>query len=1207
MWVLFPLRSSRGITFQARRHAHRGASRSTDLRMERLEERTVLSAAAGGEHGHDSPFDSHLFQLERITYLPELNHVFDLETGYIAPPAAGDPLDIALDYLEDNAGQFGVTAADIASAVVTDQYVSDHTGVTHIYLTQTHNTLRVANTSINVNVGADGRVINAGGNFVRGLTSNFTDTSGGFKLSSAEALELAAGQLDVTARIAPQTISPAAGPAASAILSEPNLSLDDIPVQRVYVPTADGGVAPSWNMVLRTPDGLHWFDLGVDAATGEINSASDWASYASYKVFDRPLDAPNDLADPTAIAPRTLIVDPEIPLASPFGWHDINGVPGADTTDTRGNNVFAQEDADATDNGGFRPNGGAQRNFDFPIDFNVEPNLYVAATVTNLFYWNNLLHDVHYLYGFNETSGNFQFNNYGKGGFGGDQVFADAQDGSGFNNANFQTPPDGQNPRMQQFIFINTVPTRDSALDNGVVIHEYGHGVSRRLTGGAANSDALNSIQSRGMGEGWSDWWALMFTQKPTETPNTPRFIARYALGDDTIDGPGFRRVPYSFDLTVDPQSYSVYNGSSEVHDAGEIWASALWDMNWLLIDKYGFEQDIAAGYSGPGSAGNLLALQLVMDGLKLQPANPSFLDARDAILLADDVLTGGENAPEIWQAFARRGMGASAFDGGSANSLLVAEAFDIPILGLTVVSTNPVQQAAINTRPVDFTLNFSVPYVPGSVDAADLTINGIAASNFTLADADTIVFHFNSSPVTAQGPQDMRIARGALTEASDGDPGFAWQGLFYYDLVPMAVVSTTPAEGLIFTEPPSEIILNFNEPIDADSVGRTDLVLNVGTVRGVTVVDEDTLSFAISGIPTDNDVVVKYTLAAGAINDVHGTPGPQYDGKFSVDDINLLRIESPNAPFPIVDFTTTVSGLTVERSVNIIDLDVAIDITHTFVGELQGTLFSPGIIPISVLLFSFVGGVGDNFTDAIFDDEANRSITAGTPPYAGRFQPFEPLAVLEDTDALGTWRLEIHDFAAADVGSLNRWALLIRVDDAITIPGDTNGDGVVDIQDLNNVRNQFGAMGAGVLGDTLPFDGVVDINDLNAVRNNFGTSAGAPLVAAALPSEPTDPGPAPEVAGPVFDRLTRRRAAAAGRIFPAAAGIAADADAGGEHAVHVAATHLRPTAGRLAVADGLSRRFAAHSARPLRTVQADVWDAALESITTPEASIRRR
>jgi hypothetical protein len=101
--------------------------------------------------------------------------------------------------------------------------------------------------------------------------------------------------------------------------------------------------------------------------------------------------------------------------------------------------------------------------------------------------------------------------------------------------------------------------------------------------------------------------------------------------------------------------------------------------MNWLLINKYGYNSNLYSGYQGPGTAGNILALQLVMDGLKDQPANPSFLDARNAILSADLALTGGENQPEIWQAFARRGLGLSAKD-SDANATTVTPAFDMPL-----------------------------------------------------------------------------------------------------------------------------------------------------------------------------------------------------------------------------------------------------------------------------------------------------------------------------------------------------------------------------------------------------------------------------------------------------------------------------------------------------------------------------------------------
>jgi hypothetical protein len=216
---------------------------------------------------------------------------------------------------------------------------------------------------------------------------------------------------------------------------------------------------------------------------------------------------------------------------------------------------------------------------------------------------NNLLHDIHYHYGFTEAAGNFQVNNYGRGGLGDDPVQADAQDGSGFDNANFATPPDGLSPRMQMYLFLSTYPNRDGDLDNGIIIHEYGHGVSNRLTGGPANADALDAQQSGGMGEGWSDWWALMLTQRATDTQNQARPIGTYALGQPP-SGTGFRAYPYSYDMTIDPHTFGDYNDNNEVHAAGELWCSTLWDLNWLLIDRYGFSANVAAGYTGAGARG---------------------------------------------------------------------------------------------------------------------------------------------------------------------------------------------------------------------------------------------------------------------------------------------------------------------------------------------------------------------------------------------------------------------------------------------------------------------------------------------------------------------------------------------------------------------------------------------------------------------------
>ena len=253
------------------------------------------------------------------------------------------------------------------------------------------------------------------------------------------------------------------------------------------------------------------------------------------------------------------------------------------------------------------------------------------------------------------------------------------------------------------------LPRRDAAFDSVVVAHEYAHGVSIRLTGGPSNSNALNAKQSGGMGEGWSDYFALAITQQPSDQPNTPMSVGSYVLGLPR-NGGGLRRQPYALDKAVNPLTFQAYNDDpfQEVHNTGEIWASALWDLHWLLIQAHGYDADLSSGYSatGPGSAGNKLALQLVNDALKLQPANPSFIEARDAILQADQIRTGGANQALIWQAFARRGLGVdAATTDSSADSVVLSFAVpsDFPRVKSPTAALRPGESMVIQfDRPMD-------------------------------------------------------------------------------------------------------------------------------------------------------------------------------------------------------------------------------------------------------------------------------------------------------------------------------------------------------------------------------------------------------------------------------------------------------------------------------------------------------------------------
>lgn len=214
----------------------------------------------------------------------------------------------------------------------------------------------------------------------------------------------------------------------------------------------------------------------------------------------------------------------------------------------------------------------------------------------------------------------------------------------------------------------------DGNYDNGVIAHEYGHGISNRLTGGPLNVDCLGNNEQ--MGEGWSDWFGLMITMKSSDLATDGRGIGTYD-SDQDIDGPGIRPARYSTDFAINDFTYADTNDTANVsvpHGVGFVWCTMLWDLTWAYIDKYGFDTDF---YSGSG--GNNKVMQLVMDGLKLQACEPGFIDGRNALLMADMALTGGENQCLIWEVFSARGLGIAADQGLNSSRTDQLEDFTVP------------------------------------------------------------------------------------------------------------------------------------------------------------------------------------------------------------------------------------------------------------------------------------------------------------------------------------------------------------------------------------------------------------------------------------------------------------------------------------------------------------------------------------------------
>jgi extracellular elastinolytic metalloproteinase len=318
--------------------------------------------------------------------------------------------------------------------VIKDLYKTSKNGVTHAYLRQVINGLEVANGDLNINFDRNGQVISYG-------DSSFMPM-GPIKLmeeriTASEALKIVATKLCVTFNN-DMTVQPGDDLYPFHFVNS-GVSLDPVPWRTALIQSDEGrNLSRTHNLIVRTPD--HWYDIHVDSHNGEILAKYDWASNSHFDVYAIPNIDP-------LLGARVNLLDPDVfakQWGSPLGWNcqDTNKC----FTTTVGNNVYAQTNPSGGPSwqNNYRPDGGSSLNFAFAVDFKKQPTDYKDASTTNLFYWNNIMHDVFYAAGFDEVSGNFQENNFGKGGKGVDAVQANSQDGSGYNNANFATPPDGQ-------------------------------------------------------------------------------------------------------------------------------------------------------------------------------------------------------------------------------------------------------------------------------------------------------------------------------------------------------------------------------------------------------------------------------------------------------------------------------------------------------------------------------------------------------------------------------------------------------------------------------------------------------------------------------------------------------------------------------------------------------------------------------------------
>lgn len=539
---------------------------------------------------------------------------FFIDGGPLSEPESDSADNIARKFLKAHNPVFALSSDDVTNLQVTSENNDD--GTTFIDYAQTVGGLKVFEGQVQVILNKFGQVLSVREGFLVDQPPAKLRAS----LSESKALVQA---LEYTGRTVfpsfAETQTRASRSEVSRFANPLDLGFEDLTSELNVVRVRDESRL-AWHIYAEVgPE--EWYELLVDAQTGELLMRHN------LYVFEAQGTVYTEAPDKGARQLVSFVGDTTINTAA--GWMGTSTV-------TTGNNVEAYLDRDAnnapdTTSGNGLSNGhasAANQDFTFPFSTTVDPRTQQAAVVTNLFYYNNIMHDFSYGLGFTETWRNFQVNNFGRGGNGNDSVRAEAQDGSGTNNANFATPPDGSRPRMQQYLFTAPNPDRDSSVDGDVVFHEYGHGISNRIIGNG--STALSGTQSGAMGEGWSDYWAT--------TRNGDGAVGEYVTNNPN----GIRRAAYTVPAATVHDSYAdVGAGGFQVHRDGEVWAATLWDLRTQL--------------------GATVTDLLVLNGMKFTPNRPSFLAARDGILQADQNMNGGANRCAIWTVFARHGMGVSA------------------------------------------------------------------------------------------------------------------------------------------------------------------------------------------------------------------------------------------------------------------------------------------------------------------------------------------------------------------------------------------------------------------------------------------------------------------------------------------------------------------------------------------------------------------
>jgi extracellular elastinolytic metalloproteinase len=630
-------------------------------------------------------------------------HAVAPRSGYLATGLSSDNATAAREWISRNLALLGISAAEAGDLEV---------------VTATGHAVLLRQTFDGISAGRDGLIAvgvkNGRVAYVSSSLAARTNVTGARDMGAAAAVRAAAEQARMTAG----TVSDARQRRGWTVLDATGL---DRPAQArlVAVPTPRDGVRLAWETsLLEGDDGFASF---VDAETGEVlvreGLVDHLADNPTWTVF--PNSPPQNYATTDtrvrwcwlATANCALVLNN--PASPPWDLDARTNVP---TFTTRGNNALAVHKWDSNDSRalGTEPaTAKPDREYTYtwtnqwhdarcnPTVFDSPQRNDIDAARANLFAMHNRMHDWAYGLGFTEATWNLQTFNFSRGGAENDHEHGNAQAGgrsggppdfAARNNANQFTPADGMLPITNMYLWQPIpagfyAPCVDGDYDMSVIAHEYGHAISNRMAGGP--NAGLSGNQPQAMGESWSDLMAVQYLAEHGFAPvggENPFAVGPYVTGDKVA---GIR----NYAMNNSPLNYSdvgydfVCNDANctqrtQVHADGEIWSATNYDIRQAFISRY-------------GAGGGRRWIQLVFDAwLLMATGDVSMIDARNAMLAADQLRNNGVNHDIMWNAFAKRGFGQAASSNGDEDFDPVPS-FDSPFANEATVRFRPAGNAA--------------------------------------------------------------------------------------------------------------------------------------------------------------------------------------------------------------------------------------------------------------------------------------------------------------------------------------------------------------------------------------------------------------------------------------------------------------------------------------------------------------------------------